>query len=122
MNMLSMIKRFFQEGKGKALKDRVDASMATKFMLAVTAVICVFMSIGTLLIIIMLMRGENRAIEARGRDMGQLLGKAVTEPLYSQDKNAVDGLVAEAVKCDRCIKRGPEQRGGQFQPVACRDG
>jgi methyl-accepting chemotaxis protein len=96
--MLSMIKRFFQEGKGKALKDRVDASMAIKFMLAVTAVICVFMSIGTLLIIVMLMRGENRAIEARGREMGQLLGKAVTEPLYRQDMNALDGLVAEATK------------------------
>ncbi len=96
--MLSMIKRFFQEGKGKALKDRIDASMAIKFMLAVTVVICVFMSIGTFLIIFMLMRGENRALEARGRDMGQFLGKAVTEPLLHQDRDALDGLVAEAIK------------------------
>ncbi len=96
--MFSMIKRFFQEGKGKALKDRIDASMAIKFMLAVTAVICVFMSIGTFLIIVMLMRGDNRALEARGRDMGQFLGKAVTDPLLHQDMNALDGLVAEAIK------------------------
>jgi len=93
-----MIKRFFHEGQGKALKDRLDSSMALKFMAAVTVVICVFMSIGTFLITTMLMRGEYRALEASGRDMGLFLGKALTEPLLRQDRDALDGLVAEAVK------------------------
>jgi len=96
--MLNMIKRFFHEGQGKALKDRLDSSMALKFMAAVTVVICVFMSIGTFLITTMLMRGEYRALEASGRDMGLFLGKALTEPLLRQDRDALDGLVAEAVK------------------------
>lgn len=93
-----MINRFFQEGMGKALKDRIDASMALKFMLVVTSVICVFMSIGTLLITVMLMRGEYQALEASGRDRGQFLGKAATEPLFRQDGAALDSLVAEAIK------------------------
>jgi methyl-accepting chemotaxis protein len=98
MNMLSVIKRFFLEGKGKVLKDRFDASMAFKFMAAVLVVICVFMSIGTFLITFMLMRGEYRALEAQGRQIGQLLGKAVAEPLVRQDNDALDSLVAEEVK------------------------
>ena len=96
--MLNMIKRFFHEGQGKSLKDRLDSSMALKFMAAVTVVICVFMSIGTFLITTMLMRGEYRALEASGRDMGLFLGKALTEPLLRKDRDALDGLVAEAVK------------------------
>ena len=96
--MLSMINRFFQEGKGKALKDRIDASMALKFMLAVTAVICVFMSIGTLLITVMLMRGQYRTLEAHGRDMGRFLGKVVAEPLLRLDTAALDTHVLEAIQ------------------------
>ncbi len=115
--MLSMINRFFQEGKGKALKDRIDSSMALKFMFVVTAVICVFMTIGTFLITVMLMRGENRALEARGRDIGQFLGKAVTEPLLRLDSArstaccGSDKIPGCALRVRvQCLEQGPEQR------------
>jgi methyl-accepting chemotaxis protein len=96
--MLSILNRFFQEGKGKSLKDRIDSSMALKFMLAVTAVICTFLSIGTIFIVIMLMREQFHVLEARGEDMGKFLGKVVAEPLLRQDTVALDTLVSEVIK------------------------
>ncbi len=96
--MLSMIKRFFEEGKGKALKGRIDSSMALKFMLALTAVICVFLSIGTILIISMMMKEQYRSLEARDRDRGEFLGKTVAEPLHRMDNAALDALVSEEMR------------------------
>jgi methyl-accepting chemotaxis protein len=93
-----MIKWFFQKGKGKALKDRIDASMGLKFMLALVGAITVLMVAGTFFVARMLMDGQYRALETRGREMGQLLGKAGTDALQHRDILALDGLVAETVK------------------------
>jgi methyl-accepting chemotaxis protein len=91
-----MIKRFFLEGRGKVLKDRIDSSMGLKFMLALTAVILVFMSIGTLSITLAVMRGQRHALEERGRETGRFLAAAAAWPLQSGDAVALDDLVAEA--------------------------
>lgn len=96
--MLSIVNRFFQEGKGKALKDRIDSSMALKFMLSVTAVICAFLSIGAILIILMLMREQYQALEAHGQDRGDFLSKVVAEPFLRQDIAALDSIASDVIK------------------------
>ncbi len=96
--MLSMTKRFFPEGKGTALKDRFDASMGLKFMFALIGAITVLMVAGTFFVAHMLRDGQYRALETRGSEMGQLLGKAGTHALLHRDIPALDGLVAEMVK------------------------
>ncbi len=96
--MLSMIRRFFWEGKGKALRDRIEASMGLKFLFALIGAIAVLLVLGTFFVARMLMDGQYRALETRGREMGQFLGKAGTDALLHRDIPALDGLVAEMVK------------------------
>src|SRR3990172_7749195 len=96
--MPSMIQRLFQNGKGKALKDRIDASMGLKFTLALIGAVSVLMVAGTFFVAYMLTVGQYRALETRGRELGQLLGKAGADALQRRDIPALDGLVAETVK------------------------
>jgi hypothetical protein len=96
--MLTMIRRFFLEGKGKALKDRIDASMGLKIMFAMIGAIAVLLVLGTFFVTNMLMDGQYRALETRGREMGQFLGKAGADALLHRDIPQLDGLVAEMVK------------------------
>ncbi|MCK9418156.1 MAG: methyl-accepting chemotaxis protein [Nitrospirae bacterium] len=96
--MRTMIMRFFKEGKGKRLKDRIDASMGLKFMFALFGAVAVLMVMGSFFVARMLMDGQYRALETRGREMGQLLGKAGTDALLHRDIPVLDGLVAETVK------------------------
>lgn len=96
--MPRMIKRFFHEGKGKALKDRIDASMGLKFMITLIGAITVLLVLGTFFVARILTAEQYRALETRGREMGQLLGKAGTDALLHRDIPALDGLVAETVK------------------------
>jgi methyl-accepting chemotaxis protein len=77
------------------LRKKVEASMGLKFMVAVTAVIIGFMMVGTILITRVLTDGQYRALETRGREMGQFLGKAGTEALLHKDTVALNGLIAE---------------------------
>ena len=79
--MLTMIKRFFLEGKGKVLKDGIDSSMGLKIMFAMIGAISVLMVLGTVFVAHMLMDGQYRALETRGREMGRFLGKAGTDAL-----------------------------------------
>jgi len=96
--MLSMTKGFFQKGTGKTLKDHVDASIGRKFMFALVVAVSVLMVMGTFFVAGMLKDGQYRALETRGREMGQLLGKAGTDALLRRDIPVLDGLVAETVK------------------------
>ncbi len=96
--MLTMIRRFFLEGKGKALKDGIDSSMGLKIMFALIGAISVLLVLSTVFIAHMLMDEQYRALETRGREMGRLLGKAGTDALLHRDIPALDGLVAETVK------------------------
>ncbi len=81
-----------------ALGNRVRASMGLKFIAALTGAIFVLLVLGALVIARLLMEGQSRALETRGKEMGQLLSKAVTDPLLHQDIITIDGLVGEAAK------------------------
>ena len=82
------------------------------------------MVLGTFFVARMMTDGQYRALETRGREMGQLLGKAGTDALLHRDIIALDGLIAETVKSqdmlyaymlDR-IECDPEQLLRQLQP------
>jgi methyl-accepting chemotaxis protein len=78
------------------LKKKIDSSMGLQFMVALTVVIIGFMMVGTYLITRVLMEGQYRALETRGREIGQLLGKAGTDPILHKDLLALDDLVGAA--------------------------
>lgn len=96
--MLSMISRLFQDGKEKTLLDRMDSSMGFKFLFALIGAVTVLMVAGTFFVAHMLADGQYRGFETRGREMGQLLGKAGMDALPRRDIPALDGLVAEMLK------------------------
>ena len=80
------------------LKKKIEARMGLKFVVALTAVIAVLLVLGAVFVSRILMEGQYRAIETRGRELGLFLGKAGTDPLLHKDIITLDGLVAEAVK------------------------
>ena len=96
--MLNKITLFFKEGMLWKLYNRIQAHMGMKFMLVLTLVISALMILGTFFVSRMMTEGQYRALETRGREMGQLLGKAGTDALLHRDIIALDGLIAETVK------------------------
>ena len=80
------------------MKDSINASMGLKFMFALIGAITVLMVAGTFFVAHMLMDGQYRALETRGREIGQLLGKAGTDALLHRDIPVLDGLVAETMQ------------------------
>jgi len=96
--MPGKLKMMFREGAPGALMDRIKARMGLKFMVALTGVISLFLVLGTFFIARMVTEGQYRALETRGKEMGQFLSKAVTDPLLHQDIITLDSLVAEAAK------------------------
>jgi methyl-accepting chemotaxis protein len=96
--MPGMRQGFFQKGMGKTLKESFDASIGFKFMSALIVAVSVLMVMGTFFVARMLMEGQYQALETRGREMGQLLGKAGADALLRRDIPALDGLVSETVK------------------------
>jgi methyl-accepting chemotaxis protein len=98
--MLDKIELFFKEGILWKLYNRIQAHMGMKFMLVLTLVISALMVLGTFFVARMMTDGQYRALETRGREMGQLLGKAGTDALLHRDIIALDGLIAETVKSE----------------------
>jgi methyl-accepting chemotaxis protein len=96
--MSGKLKRVFREGAAGALMDRIKSRMGLKFMIALTGVISLFLVLGTFFIARILTEGQYRALEIRGKEMGQFLSKTVTDPLLHQDLIALDSLVADAAK------------------------
>jgi len=88
----------FRERLKRLVKDPIDASMALKFMLTMTGVVSMLMVAGTLFVSRILAEAQYGALVTRGKEMGQFLGKAGTDPLLRKDIAALDGLVMEAVK------------------------
>jgi methyl-accepting chemotaxis protein len=80
------------------MRDSINASMGLKFMFALIGAITVLMVAGTFFVAHMLKDGQYRALETRGREIGQLLGKAGTDALLHRDIPVLDGLVAETVQ------------------------
>jgi len=80
------------------LKEKIQASMALKLVVALTGVIAIVAVIGTIFLTRMLVDNQYGHIENRGRELGLFLGKAGTDPILYKDIIKLDGLVSEAVK------------------------
>lgn len=92
--MLVELKEFL--GKSP-LKKKIEASMGLQFVAAMALVIALLMLLGTIFVSRMLINGQYRNIELRGRELGLFLGKAGTEAFLAKDYVALDALVGEAV-------------------------
>lgn len=82
----------------QSLRDKIRGSMALKFSLALSGWIAALMLVGTVFVTRMLMTTQERAIEARGRELGIVLGKATVDRLISNDLMGLNLLVADVVK------------------------
>ncbi len=82
----------------RKIGDRIDASMGMKFMIAMTGVIAVIMVLGTAFVSRMLLQYQYSIIEARGRETGTVLGKAIVDRLIANDQIGLNMLVADVVK------------------------
>jgi len=80
------------------MKEKIQASMALKLVVALTGVIAVIAVIGTVFLTRMLVENQYGHIENRGRELGLFLGKAGTDPILYKDIIKLDSLVSEAVK------------------------
>ncbi len=82
-----------------AVKEKFrNSSIGLKFVAALTAVISVLMILGTIFVTRMLMKGQYRALESHGLELGHFLGKAGTDAIFMKDSAAVEGLVFDAVR------------------------
>ena len=87
-----------KEFLGKVLlKKKIEASMGLKIMAGLAAVISLLMLLGAGFVQKMLIDGQYRDLEIRGRELGLFLGKAGTDALLLKDLVAIDALVVEAV-------------------------
>jgi methyl-accepting chemotaxis protein len=82
----------------RLVRDPIDASMALKFVVALTGVIALIMVLGSLFVTQMLLKYQYRAIEVRGRETGTVLGKAVIDRLIANDEIGINALVEDVVK------------------------
>jgi methyl-accepting chemotaxis protein len=87
----------FREKVKRLVKDPIDASLGLKFMVTLTGIIAIFLVAGTVFTSRIMTEVQYRALETRGREMGQFLGRAGADPLFQKDLVALDALVAEAV-------------------------
>ncbi|HTF99624.1 MAG TPA: methyl-accepting chemotaxis protein [Nitrospirota bacterium] len=81
-----------------ALTDRLAASMGLKLMVAMIGIVSLLMVLGTAFVAHIIAQGQYNALETRGRELSQFLGRAGTDPLLHKDILALDGLVVEAIK------------------------
>lgn len=94
---------FFQEGELKKLRDRIKASMAVKFMIAMTAVIAVVMALGTAITGRMFLKYQYSLLETHGHETGAILGKAIVDRLIANDQIGINLLVADVVKAPEIL-------------------
>jgi len=88
----------FRERVKRAITDRISASVGLKLTVTMTGIITVLMVAGTIFVARVMTQAQYRALDVRGKEMGQFLGRAGTDPLLHKDILALDGLVTEAVK------------------------
>jgi methyl-accepting chemotaxis protein len=80
---------------GLTLKKKIESSMGLKLAVALGGLIAAIMVVGTMFVSRMLLEGQYRVIETRGKELGLLLGKAGTDALLHKDMLTLDNLVAE---------------------------
>ncbi|HEY6011801.1 MAG TPA: methyl-accepting chemotaxis protein, partial [Nitrospirota bacterium] len=82
---------------GKYL-DRIRASMGTKFLLGVTAVITVLMIMGTAFCSLMILKYQYGSMEERGRELGGIMGRAVGDRIAQNDYPGINALAEDVEK------------------------
>jgi methyl-accepting chemotaxis protein len=102
----------FRERLKHAFRDPVDASMGLKLAITMTGVAAIIMAIGTIFVARIMMKAQYGALETRGREMGQFLGRAGIDALRSRDLKALDGLVTEASKAQDMLYTYVADSGG----------
>ena len=79
-------------------KDKIRANMGLKFVLTLSAWIAVLLIVGTIFVARMLLNAQYSATEARGRETGTVLGKAIIDRLISSDLIGLNMLTEDLVK------------------------
>ncbi len=82
----------------KALKDRIRESMGTKFVIVVAGWIALLMLLATFITARMLMDYQERAVEARGRDIGTVLAKAALDRVVAGDLIGLNMLAEDVAR------------------------
>jgi methyl-accepting chemotaxis protein len=93
-----MLVRLKEAIKTNPIVKSVESNMGLQFMIAVALVISMLMALGAAFVAHLLIDGQYRDIEARGRELGLFLGKASTDALVRKDQITLDGLVGEATR------------------------
>ena len=86
------------ESMVQAVKEKIRARMGLKFVLALSGWILVLMLLGTVFVGRMLFDSQERALEARGRDIGVVLAKAALDRLASDDILGLNLMVGDVVQ------------------------
>ncbi len=92
------MKIHFRELFNRTVKDRIDASMGLKFMIATTGAIALVMLLGTVFVTRMVLAYQYRTIEVRGRETGAVLGKAIIDRLVGGDQVGLNMIIEDVVK------------------------
>jgi len=101
--MVETIKRSFREGMVRTVRERVRTSTGLKFMLAVTGVIALLMVLGTTFVTKMMVDYQYKALEARGREIGMVLGKSAVDDLITNNFAQLNLVVADLVRADDIV-------------------
>jgi methyl-accepting chemotaxis protein len=87
----------------RAVKDRIDASIGLKFLVATTGAIALVMILGTVFVTRMFLDYQYRTIEVRGRETGTVLGKAIVDRLIANDQIGLNMIVEDVVKSPEIV-------------------
>jgi methyl-accepting chemotaxis protein len=82
----------------QTVKDRIKASMGLKFVAALSGWVIILMLAGTFFVAQMLISSQERALEARGREVGAVLAKAALDRIASSDILGLNLLVGDVVQ------------------------
>ena len=103
MNTIDTIKESSTEGMVQKLCGRIRASIGLKFLLAVTGVIALLMVLGIAFMTKMILDYQYKALEARGKEIGTILGKSTTDKLIANDIATLNLIVADVAKSEDIV-------------------
>ncbi len=85
---------------GKTIKDRIRESMGLKFVITLAGWITLLMLLGAVLTGSILIKYQERAAEARGRDIGTVLTKSVFDRIVAGDLPGLNLVIGDVVKSE----------------------
>ena len=87
----------------EALREKIRNSIGLKFVAALTVVISLLMIMGTIFVARMLMTGQYRALETRGREMGRLIGTVGADAILMKDVLKIENIVSDAARSQEAL-------------------